>query len=107
MIDNMSQQNSPFHGSEASVLIPVWKTGERDEGKLVFLFFFYWLSFCIRTERPNTKKQERRREENVKQTLANECSEGRQAGRQTVRQKEKRDDMGKTKRPNAVGWKKR
>lgn len=43
MIDNMSQQNSPFHSSESSVLIPVWKTGERDEGKLVFFFIFFLL----------------------------------------------------------------
>lgn len=98
MIDNMPQQNSPSQSSEAGVLIPVWKAGERDEGKRIL---FNKLSLCIRTVRPDKNKGGRKHGADI-----GERTLGQQAVGQREGKKAKREDMGKTKSRNVKGWKK-
>lgn len=83
MIDNMSQQNSPFHSSGASVLIPVWKTGERDEGKLVFVFCFFLLVVISHQDGEAQHDETRMKEGGKRETDTGDWMLRGQASRQT------------------------
>lgn len=58
MIDNMPQQNSLFLSCKAFVLIPVWKTGERDRGGNLFIISCHFASGQRRAQDSTWKMQE-------------------------------------------------
>lgn len=101
MIDNMPKQNSPFHSAEAKVLIPVWKTGERDKRKLLFLIRCHFASGQRGLTRCKKKQGGGGHETDIGKLILRQ-----QVGRQKAEKKAKCEDMGK-ERENAGGWKKR
>lgn len=84
MIDNMPQQNSPSQSSEAGVLIPVWKAGERDEGKHIF---FNKLSLCIRTVRPDKNKGGRKHGADIGERTLGQQAVGQREGKKAKRER--------------------
>lgn len=106
MIDNMPQQNSPFWSFEAKVLIPVWKTGERETRGGSF-FFFFLLVVILHQDGKAQHEATRMREGGKHETDIGKWTLRQQAVGQRVGKKVKSEYMGKTKRPNAEGWKKR